>query len=113
MYSEKPLLTYEFLLVRKNSWFVFNQMILMSVIASLSFVAYGVPLSDLADRCSITLSLLLTIVAQKLSLVDSLPKLSYLTFLDKYIIHCLMIVILVTFECFIIALYEAYLVKHG
>lgn len=112
-YADKPMITLEFLLVRKFSWFVFNQMIMMFLIASLAFVAFGVPVSDLADRCSITLALLLTIVAQKLSLVDSLPKLSYLTFLDRYIIHCLGVVIIVTIESFIASYICLHQIKAG
>jgi heme/copper-type cytochrome/quinol oxidase subunit 2 len=56
----------------------------MLAICSLSFTAFAIPREDLGDRMSIVLTLLLTAVAFKLVIADSLPKVSYFTALDTY-----------------------------
>lgn len=108
---EKPVFVYSFVLKRKSNWFVINHMVMMGLISSLSFSAFSVGVDSFADRASITLVLLLTVVAQKLSLVDHLPLLSYLTFIDVYILSCFGLTILVTVESFIMQMliyYECY-----
>ena len=102
-YPEGPAnICYSMILKRKTDWFVLNNMTLMFFISSLTFLVYGVSVDDLADRSSITLALLLTIVAQKFSLADHLPKLGYLTVIDIYIISCFALIIIVAFENLII-----------
>ena len=45
----------------------------------------GFDTAEFADRCTVTLTLLLTAVAFKLVIADSLPKVAYVTKLDAYI----------------------------
>ena len=98
---KKPVIVYSLIFRRKSNWFVINHMVLMGLIASLCFSAFSVHVDSFADRASITLALLLTVVAQKLSLVDHLPLLSYLTFIDVYILSCFGLTILITLIAFI------------
>ena len=50
---------------------------------------------QVADRASVSFTLLLTVTAAKLVVADSLPKLSYLTVLDKYMMACFGVIVLV------------------
>ena len=55
----------------------------------MSITTYGVflvPITDVGDRCSITLTILLTAVAFRFILQESLPQMSYLTTLDWYVL---------------------------
>lgn len=56
----------------------------------MSSVALVLAPSDLADRASIVLTLVLTVVAFKLSIAKGLPQAAYLTVLDKYIVCVLL-----------------------
>ena len=52
------------------------------------FYVFTIPPSAAADRASVTFTLILTVVAAKLVLADSLPKISYLTELDRFLLSC-------------------------
>jgi hypothetical protein len=60
---KKPAIVYSLVLRRKSNWFVINHIGLMGLISSLSFTAFSVQVDSFADRASITLALLLTVVA--------------------------------------------------
>lgn len=77
-------------------------MVLMFLITSLVCLVYGIGVEDLADRASVTLGLLLTVVAQKFAIADMLPKVGYLTMMDRYIIYCIMLLVTVSLENFAI-----------
>lgn len=79
-------------------YFIVNIKALMFCVSSLCFTSYSVPIPDLGDRASITLSLLLTAVAYKLVLADILPRVSYLTALDKYVLICFTMLIVIAAE---------------
>jgi len=66
----------------------------LSSIMLLSFTAFGVDVSDLPDRASITMTMMLALVAFKFILSDELPKVPYLTVMDKFIISALLTLIL-------------------
>jgi len=88
---------YSVTLMRKYDWFTFNNIYIMGFVSSLVFLVGGIPMDGLADRASVTLGLLLTVVAQKFSVADLLPKLSYLTVMDLYILCCFALIIVIAF----------------
>jgi hypothetical protein len=55
-------------------------------LVALCFSAFCIDVADLADRMSIILTLLLTAVAFKFVIADSLPKLSYSTYIDYFLL---------------------------
>ena len=63
----------------------------MFVFVGLGFLVLLLDATQLHDRLSIVLSLLLATVAYKTYIGDRLPVCNYLTFLDKYILLCLAI----------------------
>lgn len=70
------------------------------ILTYLSFVSFTID-SDGAkigtsDRLGVTLTLLLTAVAYKFAVASSLPKVSYITTLDSYILSCSTVTIIVS-----------------
>jgi hypothetical protein len=61
-------------------------MVIIFMIGTLSMSSFLIPIYELGERSSINLTLLLTVVAFKLLLSDNLPKVSYFTFLDTYVL---------------------------
>lgn len=83
---------------RKSSFYTYNVMMIMSGICAISFTAFAMPTEDLADRLSVVLTVLLTAVAFKLVIADSLPKIAYWTGLDKYLNFNLLLLLFIAME---------------
>jgi hypothetical protein len=81
---------------RRLGYWWSNVILPIFIISSTTCAAFAVPAEEVADRCSITLTILLTTVAYKYVVVEKLPEISYLTFLDKYIMTVLSGQILLT-----------------
>ena len=90
--------TFMFQIHRKSSYFINNIVILMFMITMLSFAAFAVDRSQTGERLSVSLTLLLTAVAFKFVVAGSLPPVSYMTILDRYIFSCFIFIFLVTVE---------------
>lgn len=71
---------------RKSGYYLWNITMIIFLISLLSFCSFSVEISSPSDRLSVTLTLLLTAVAFKFVVSQSLPTISYLTFLDKYVL---------------------------
>ncbi|XP_078360747.1 cys-loop ligand-gated ion channel-like [Oculina patagonica] len=71
---------------RKNGYYLWNIAMIIFLIDILSFCSFSVEISSPSDRLSVTLTLLLTAVAFKFVVSQSLPTISYLTLLDKYVL---------------------------
>lgn len=86
---------------RHCSYWVLNVIMPMAIITCATFASYIVPPTDLADRCSVTLTMLLAQVAYKYLVGEKLPNLGYATLIDFYVLLCFVItfVILVQ-QCF-------------
>jgi hypothetical protein len=61
---------------------------------------YGLPPSDMDGRLGICLTLLLTAVAYKFTAAEGLPKLGYLTALDKFVFGSIFFLTLLAAEVF-------------
>ena len=61
----------------------------MCLITALTFTSFAVGVDSIGDRIQITLTLLLTSVAFKYYVQQFVPTVSYLTFMDKYILSCM------------------------
>jgi len=92
-----PLLKMKLSVERKCSYWVLNVVIPLFFIVCCSVVSYVLPPQDLADRLSVSLTLLLTMIAFKFIIADKLPPISYLTLLDGYILLCFMCMVLLVF----------------
>ena len=74
---------------RRSSHYMYNVVSVMLLITAMTFSSFLFAPDDLGDRLQIILTLLLTSVAFKYVTIQSLPKVSYLTFLDKYVLGCM------------------------
>jgi len=79
---------------RKSEGWLKNVILLLWLISSCAFAAFSLGTEDLGDRFGIVLTLLLTATAFKFVVSDSLPKVTYMTVLDKYVSVCNMMLIL-------------------
>mmetsp|Transcript_52440 Transcript_52440/g.105064 ORF Transcript_52440/g.105064 Transcript_52440/m.105064 type:complete len:428 (-) Transcript_52440:254-1537(-) len=70
---------------RKPWFFVLNVMMLLGGLTTMSFLTFGIDADDLGAKASISLTLILTVVAFRFVVADTMPKLVYSTMLDKYI----------------------------
>ena len=83
--NSKPNFRVHLVVRRKHFYYSFNVIGMMGAITTLGFTTAAQPPAEFADRCTVTLTLLLTAVAFKLVIADSLPKVAYVTKLDAYI----------------------------
>ncbi|XP_063715751.1 gamma-aminobutyric acid receptor subunit pi-like isoform X4 [Symsagittifera roscoffensis] len=71
---------------RKMKFFVYNAYLVMFFITGLSFTGFCIDPIDVKFRIGGTLTLLLTSVAFKIAVSNTLPTISYLTKLDTYVL---------------------------
>ncbi|XP_071501767.1 uncharacterized protein [Diadema antillarum] len=81
---------------RKPGFYIWNIALIMLLIVLLTFSSFVVDRTLPADRLSVTVTLLLTAVAFKYVVSQSLPLISYLTLLDKFVLCCLI------FHCLVV-----------
>ena len=82
--------------ISRVPWMYITKIALIVFLTTLlTWSVYMVPIRDVADRGSITLTLLLTAVAFQLVLQDDLPKVPYLTYLDKYVLASFILIFVV------------------
>ena len=75
-----------------------NIILIMFAIICFFFISvFTTPLQSIANRNQLAAALLLTAVALKVMTSDKLPDLPYLTFVDKYMLGCISILIFGTF----------------
>ncbi|KAK2162475.1 hypothetical protein NP493_1519g00030 [Ridgeia piscesae] len=80
---------------RRPAYFFWNIFLITFLICSLSFATFAVDRSLPQNRLQLSFTLVLTSVAFKFVVNQSLPKISYLTYLDKYVLATLIILVLV------------------
>lgn len=80
---------------RRVGFFVWNIFFVMFFICSMTFTTFGVPYTLIQNRLQLTLILLLTTVTFKFTVNQSLPKISYLTYLDYYILASMVTICLI------------------
>jgi len=74
-----------FRLQRIPKFYIYQIIIPLFLIVSLGFLSSTINFVDIADRLSIILTLLLTAVAFKYMVAEYLPRVPYVTILDKYV----------------------------
>jgi hypothetical protein len=80
-----PVLIFTAHVNRLPGFYLWNVIIPMSMLSLAGFLQFEVAKEDVADRASISLTLLLTAVAYKLVTAGMVPAISYLTLLDKFV----------------------------
>lgn len=80
----KPVYDVYMIINRRHGYFTNNVLVMMGSMCTLCLGAFAIDRKEYADRCSVVLTLLLTAVAFKFVVSDSMPKIPYLTVLDTY-----------------------------
>ena len=93
-----PAINLTILVRRKPNFFVTNVIVPMFIFVPLACMQQAIPLWELADRLGFGLTMLLTTVAFKTSVSSSLPQISYLTLLDKYLLFGALINCIICFQ---------------
>ena len=83
-----PKLVMSMKVTRRSEFHLFYIALPMFLIVALSFPVSLLPVSDLTGRLGLLLTLLLSAITYTSLLRDHLPKVSYLTLLDKYVLFC-------------------------
>ena len=81
-----PLLHITFVGERRAANYMWNIVLPSFLLSCLAFTTFSIPQDEAADRLSVSLTLLLTSVAFKHMVSQELPRISYLTLLDTYIL---------------------------
>lgn len=71
---------------RRPGYFVWNIFMVTFLICSLSFATFAVEKNKPQNRLQLSFTLILTAVAFKSVVNNSLPRISYLTYMDKYLL---------------------------
>ena len=71
---------------RRPGFFIWNMFIIMFLICSLAFCTFVVSVEKPENRLQLSFTLVLTTIAFKFVANQTIPRISYLTFLDKYIL---------------------------
>lgn len=75
--------------LRRWKFFVWNVVLLMGLICSTSIATFAVDSNETQSRMSLSITLMLTAVAFRIVTNQNLPKISYNTILDIYILFCM------------------------
>jgi hypothetical protein len=104
-----PCLNISLLATRRPEFYLWNIEVPMFVLTSLIGLTWAIAPEEVGDRISVSLTLVLTAVAYKLTVAQSIPQVAYLTLLDKYVSLCFIFMVVATVEN---ALLPS-LVQHG
>jgi hypothetical protein len=73
---------------RFPEFYIWNIAVPMLFLTSMGAASFLIPADALADKLSVSLTLLLTAAAYKIVVSSSLPQISYLTIFDRYVLSC-------------------------
>lgn len=82
----KPGLFFRCCVVRRSEFFIWNNMLVMSLISALSFTTFAVDVDKTQNRIQLSFILVLAGVTFKFAASQAVPKISYLTHLDRYVL---------------------------
>ena len=90
------------IIVHRNSGYYIWKVLLINLLAGMfSWSVFLIPASDISDRINSTLTLFLAEVAFLFVIADKLPKVSYLTVMDKIILGSFILLFSTAFESII------------
>jgi hypothetical protein len=93
-----PRLHASLMVQRRPGYALINVALPMAGVATLCFVQFLLPVTDITDRLSISLTLLLTAAAYKFAISTMIPAISYLTMLDRYVLVCTGVIFAIVLE---------------
>lgn len=76
---------------RRPNFILWNIMLIMALVGSLSFATFALDPNELGDRQAVVLTLVLTTVAFKFVTTTMMPEISYVTMMDVVIYSCMLL----------------------
>ena len=103
--------TYPHIIIRlkvRRKWkiYVINILLLLFALTGLSLSAFYLNYEQLGERLGLLITLILTSVAFSIVIQDKLPNVTYLTFMDKYILTSYAFLIVIVIESVLISTVE-------
>ena len=103
-----PKLTFSMKVMRRPSYYLWSAFVPMFGYVLLAFPVVILDVNALSDRLGLLLTLLLAQVQHAGMLGDMLPKVAYLTELDKHVNRCNLVLVLLTLESVLIYTYTKF-----
>lgn len=81
-----PRARFEIKIERRCAWYLWNVLLVTWALVAVSAVVFAIEPTETADRMSVNLTLVLTVMAFKFTFSSDMPKKAYLTWMDKYLV---------------------------
>ena len=101
---KRPSVTFKIGLLRASAYYLWNVVTFVVCLLVLNLGVILTPPEDIADRLGNSLALLLTFAAFKITLAGDIPKVGYLTQLDKYLLASFFLSTCVGIEALVVQL---------
>lgn len=95
---EFPALNVTMVVHRQPRFMLLNLALPVVAFVPMSMLQFALPYTNIGGRLGISLTIVLTATAHKLSMTNLVPAVSYLTFLDKYTLVSLALIALICFQ---------------
>jgi hypothetical protein len=89
---------------RKSAYYFFNVAVIVFMLVLMAATTVAIDIENFNDRSSITLTLLLTLVAFKITVSSQIPFVNYQTYLDMYLLLSFALIVLVMCENFTVCI---------
>ena len=93
-----PFLVFSLKIGRRPQYYFWSVVLPMGMLVWIGFSTFILDAKELSSRLEIILTVLLAAEAYKLHVGESLPKCQYLTWLDRFLLRCFLLLILITVE---------------
>jgi len=104
-----PLLYMGVVAKRRHGYYSWNVFLPTLLLTAMAISTFAVPATDVADRLSVILTLVLTAVAFKFVVSQSLPNIPYNTFLDWYVLISFLLLMLIVIDVSVVG----FLIPHA
>eukprot|EP00435_Cladocopium_sp_Y103_P039457 s1014_g10.t1 len=96
--SQRSLVKTVLHLQRKGDYYFHNVLINIFLVNVIALTAFAVPIGDIGDRLSLLSTTLVAVTAYQTVINENIPRKTYLTFCDKYIIFAVVYQVLMAVE---------------
>ena len=93
-----PSLQMIVLVGRNPQFYLWNLALPVFCFVPLCILQFCVPRDQTPERLGVSLAIVLTAIAHKFSMATLVPSVSYLTFLDRYVLSSMMLIFFITFQ---------------
>ena len=83
--STVPSATFRFRAQRLRGYYMLKIVLPLALILGMSYLVYWVPMDQMGTRISVVVTSMLTLIAYRFTIGDLLPKISYMTRMDTFV----------------------------